>query len=29
VSVFDEDVPFTTSYLVTFLSDRELLITAQ
>lgn len=29
VSTFDEDVPFTTSYLVTFLDDDELLITAQ
>ena len=29
VSTFDEDVPFTTSYLITFLDDDELLITAQ
>lgn len=29
VSTFDEDVPFTASYLVTFLPDDELLITAQ
>jgi hypothetical protein len=28
-SVFDEDVPFTVSYLVTFLGDDELLISAQ
>lgn len=29
VSLFDEDVPFTASYLVTFLPNDELLITAQ
>ncbi|MDF1477658.1 hypothetical protein PYV02_01010 [Leifsonia sp. H3M29-4] len=29
VSTFDEDVSFTTSYLITFLDDDELLITAQ
>lgn len=29
VSTFDEDVPFTASYLVTFLAGDELLITAQ
>jgi hypothetical protein len=29
VSTFDEDVPFVASYLVTFLDDDELLITAQ
>ncbi|MCU1440569.1 MAG: hypothetical protein JWP85_1566 [Rhodoglobus sp.] len=29
VSTFDSDVPFTSSYLVTFLSNNELLITAQ
>jgi len=29
VSTFDEDVSFTASYLVTFMSDDQLLITAQ
>ena len=29
VSTFDEDVPFTSSYVVTFLPDDELLISAQ
>jgi hypothetical protein len=29
VSTFDEDVPFSASYLITFLPDDELLITAQ
>jgi hypothetical protein len=29
VSTFDSDVPFTSSYLVTFLPNNELLITAQ
>jgi hypothetical protein len=29
VSTFDEDVPFTASYLVAFLPGKELLITAQ
>lgn len=29
VSTFDEDVPFTSSYLVTFLPDDKLLISAQ
>ena len=29
ISTFDEDVPFTASYLVTFLPGDELLITAQ
>ncbi|CAN5117831.1 hypothetical protein BH09ACT5_BH09ACT5_11730 [soil metagenome] len=29
VSTFDEDVPFTSSYLVTFLPDDELLISAR
>jgi hypothetical protein len=29
VSTFDEDVPFRASYLVTFLDDDQLLITAQ
>ena len=28
-STFDEDVPFTVSYLVTFLADDQILITAQ
>ncbi len=29
ISTFDEDVPFTSSYVVTFLPDDELLISAQ
>jgi hypothetical protein len=29
ISTFDEDVPFRASYLVTFLADGQLLITAQ